>query len=390
MIMEKHNLIYNLKGDDLFMKIFIKNDVIESNLSNDAFATYVAISCLSNVEMDYVLFNSRQIGYALYGKLALDKRKLDRIKKSISELILSECIEVIEEEKGDYIIKNKFTVDGSDGKFTIIQSEEVKAIMNIKKGDNESLLRYFTFIISTIHGEKKVGWWTIDQLREKLNIGSNNTIIAYNKLLEDAKLIYIHRPNITVNDEFGTPKRISNTYGRYGDRGRVINSSNEYINSLGVFNGENNNVIVDGRSISAKYNAYVRGIKNGKEYDIKYVEELRLLCEQYNAYYEKFAGAKLKDMSVFDVIPQEDDEPIIYFNKPNQKRLTAKFVKDWANGVVDNTNKYSFGSMEFLKELSRVMNGKSFNNIEDEDATVVYTRMNNWIKDNDIEEDLPY
>ena len=46
--------------------------------------------------------------------------------------------------------------------------------------------------------------------------------------------------------------------------------------------------------------------------------------------------------------------------------------------------------MEFLKELSRVMNGKSFNNIEDEDATVVYTRMNNWIKDNDIEEDLPY
>ena len=99
---------------------------------------------------------------------------------------------------------------------------------------------------------------------------------------------------------------------------------------------------------------------------------------------------KLKDMSVFDVIPQEDDEPIIYFNKPNQKRLTAKFVKDWANGVVDNINKYSFGSMEFLKELSRVMNGKSFNNIEDEDATVVYTRMNNWIKDNDIEEDLPY
>lgn len=82
----------------------------------------------------------------------------------------------------------------------------------------------------------------------------------------------------------------------------VINSSNEYINSLGVFNGENNNVIVDGRSISAKYNAYVRGIKNGKEYDTKYVEELRLLCEQYNAHYGKFAGAKLKDMSVFNAI----------------------------------------------------------------------------------------
>lgn len=275
------------------MNVFIGNDIILSTLSDEAFCAYVGMSVVSNINMDYVSFNVRQIEFALCNGFLLTRRKRDSIKCGISELILSECISVLFEEKGDYFIGNSFSVDGK-GSFTMIDIHDIRCIFNCDiECDKFSLVRFYIFLLSTINEVDKVGWWTINNIASQLNINTK-TVMTYTSVLEELKLIYVHRPNVTIMDVNGEPKRANNTYGRYCDRGKIINCAMEYINKLNVFNGEGSLSIVDGRSISARYNSFVKGTYKGD------IDALRMDCERYNAYYSRIGDGKTKDMSIFD------------------------------------------------------------------------------------------
>ena len=57
----------------------------------------------------------------------------------------------------------------------------------------------------------------ISYLAKQMNV-STKTIMDYNKLLEDAKLIYIYRQNDFVLDKNNSLKTLPNIFGRYVDK----------------------------------------------------------------------------------------------------------------------------------------------------------------------------
>lgn len=281
------------------MKVFLRNEVIESRISNDAFSLYVCMSILSNIESDHVTFNSKQLEYELYGNLiTMPERKRRVITKNINELIKSKSIELILHDKGTYFIKNTFIMD--DDNFTIITDDEIRKIMGIDKIDNILLLRYFTFLVSTINLNRKYGWWTIDAISNKLGI-HKNSIINYNSILEKVKLIYVYRQGVAIKTESGGYTQVNNTYGRYCDKENIIASSDDYINGIKINTGQyrDENAIINNRhrSISAKYNSFLKGTYSGN------TDELKKLCIEYNEHYSKYGDTSLlnmKDLSVFD------------------------------------------------------------------------------------------
>ena len=268
--------------------IYISNDV----MCNKDIGTYSAISYLSNSSCENVIFNVKQIGYVLYGKFNLGRYTLDSIKKSLSNLIEEELIIVVDEYSGEYVIENTFNIDGSVGKFTIITLDELRSIHGIDTNNINMIFKYFICLISTINTDKKCGWYTIDGLSDLTNM-SKDTIMDYNKLLEDNKLIYVHRANATYKVD-NMPRQVNNTYGRYADKKQIVASANEYISTIQAI--ESSNIDINSRSISKKYNDFVSGKYKGNP------NELKQLCLQYNKKYKFVADVKLKDMSVFEAI----------------------------------------------------------------------------------------
>lgn len=285
------------------MDIFVGNGIISSSISCDALSSYIAVSSMSKSNCDYVMFNARQIEYVLCGDFTLSTRKRNCIKQAISELVECGLFSVIVNNKEEYIIDNVFSVESN---FTIVTLDEVRTIMCMNnKLDRFAILKYWMFLVSTMNSCKSdkyygCGWWTIDKLSEATSI-HKNSILAYNTLLEDSKLLYVYRPNCTfANEEIVT--RCNNTYGRYNDKANVTKCAIEHLNMLDSHsnNPKGNISVVDGRSVSARYNHFINGVKQGKAYDIEFVRKLNYECELYNENYKCYPNAKLKDLTIFD------------------------------------------------------------------------------------------
>lgn len=285
------------------MDVYVSNDIIISSLSSQAISVYLAISQISKLNCNYVMFNQSQIEYSLCGGMVLSSRKRSDIKSGISELIDNGVINVISCNKGEYVVENLFCVDEN---FTVVYSEEIISIMNMDNNlDRFLMLRYWLFVAYTLNNKKNsdkfgCGWWSIDELSEATGI-HRNTVLKYNDILEKHEIMYSYRQDFTfVFDE--DIRRCRNTYGRYKNKAKVIKCGIDYLNLISSSTNNKINKIhmVDGRSVSHRYNHFVKGISEGKTYDLEFVSKLNNDCEMYNENYKNVADMKLKDLSIFD------------------------------------------------------------------------------------------
>lgn len=184
------------------------------------------------ISVDKYCTTIQQITYHLTGNVDYLKsrnRMTDYIKCGLNELIENNVVSKIEETQKHYILDcSNLWIDTEFAHYTIMTFDEVKKIFSVKNTNNFLLLRYFIILISTIsskitvyleNGEYKnrvVGNFTIDYLSEISGI-SERTIIEYNKILEEIKLIYIYRQKDFVIDDKNNIKQLSNIYGRYSD-----------------------------------------------------------------------------------------------------------------------------------------------------------------------------
>ena len=226
------------------MKLFINNDVLlNTKLSDEAIAVFVALKAIYRSDCDKYYVAVNHVVSVLTGHLSMSRKYSERLSDGLSELTDNGIVPVVEQKGKEYILDlSPFEInhEGKDGKkqhFTVLELDEVQHILNITgtKKDKFSLLRYFAAMMSTINASATiksdmgvhsksnfVGFVSQNYIGELCNVTSASTIISYNKLLEQEKLIYIYRnPELIRDPETGKYRNFTNHYGRYRDRWEI-------------------------------------------------------------------------------------------------------------------------------------------------------------------------
>lgn len=251
----------------------------------------------------------------------VQRRFVESIKTGLTELIDQNFVTVIEAKGQNLVIdcSNLFITEDNEY-FTIITYDELQKIFKLNIKNNFALLKYFISLIGTIsssidvwidayqHKCRVVGNLTMDYLSQLFGI-SERTIIRYNKILEDAGLLYIYRSNdFLINNDTGKLSRLTNIYGRpenkiyidtYAIKQQKYKESYRYIeNNITKANNK--------RRLAQMYNQICKN-KDSKysEEDIKRVYAYVIQeNHKYKATYQKNNDEscleKIRDIQVFD------------------------------------------------------------------------------------------
>lgn len=277
--------------------IYIKKKYLEDeSISDSAFTIMAALQPYSNNKND-ILLTAEYLSYLIFKREAT-RKELYIIKAGFEELIESKIIKVnYDLGKSQYIcdITNLYLGKNTEY-FVTIEYEELYKIMNIEtKSDKFKMFRYFTSIVgcfnlSTNIDEKyrgKVCGYSIDVINELI---PKRTAIRYNEILEENKLIYIHRSDdILFDSDSNEIKRIINTYGRYENKDLIEEFALKYQNDFGWNHikkkkKSETETANRNRALGQMYKNY----NNGKQYEPEIVEEIL-----------KWAIKKGKDLTVF-------------------------------------------------------------------------------------------
>ena len=269
-------------------------------LSNYSIAVYCVLHALSiPAHMPVQCVTQQQLEFYLTGQVSKRRRISDYIRCGLQELIDNGIIEKENEIQKHYILDcSKLWINVKKDKFTTITFNEVKKIFQIDNTNNFLLLRYFVLLIGTIsskitvflpNGESKnrvVGNVTIDYL-SKLSGISERTIIEYNKVLEEAGLLYIYRHEDFIVDDSNNIKRMSNIYGRLTD--------STYIDKFAVdqkkhretyrYLKNNNETANNKRMLAQKYQQLLKG--KGENYSKSEILSIYHYVLSENKKYEK-------------------------------------------------------------------------------------------------------
>lgn len=297
---------------DILKAIFITNKFLNTKHLD----VLLAILYLSKgtLNENTFCFNISVINKVLYNTFEMTTKKKRYLKETIKYFIEENIIEVIDTDSENYEIKNTFLVNSKEDNFTIITLDELRKIAEIKVGKKDTIVNYYLKLLSTINNKTKVGYWTIEDLAEDISI-STRTIIDYNEILENAKLIYIKRFNKTKTVS-GKVQRLNNIYGRFADKYAIEEYAKDRISNLDRIEASNKLNANKSKSISKQYNDFVNGKYTGD------VSSLYDKCKLYN----KANPDKEKDLRVFDSAfnIDIDDEPTYkYIN--NDERFGNPF-----------------------------------------------------------------
>lgn len=243
-------------------KIYLNKKYIET-LSANEFAVYVALKkqiddkykanadeFIMNTNVDFII-------YELSGTFETTRSIKNSLELGLQGLIEKEIVTLIAKNKGNYIINAKELYIDSDTQYTQIEDAEIKNIFNIEHKEKLDLFRYGITVLSTIWATEKYAFHSIDDLSFKANI-SKPTAIKYNDILEENKIIYIHRLNNAKRNENGTIQRQANTYGRYRDKADIIAKAMVYDAKV---NHDYTKQLAPNikTQIKQQYNSYVKG-----------------------------------------------------------------------------------------------------------------------------------
>lgn len=319
------------------MEIYLKNNMIDDmKISDSEFGVYIALKSIyqSSRENQYVTYN--MLMYELAGNFNFKRSLYEKVRSAFESLVDKNLITIIKKiSSTEFIIdleKLYFSVDSnSNVYYTVIYSKELQKIINLStKADKFKLLRYFVVCLRTVNRSQGVykdcystkqnfvGFMTQDYLSEHSGI-DGNTLLAYNKILMENKLLYIYKHTELKRDMItGQFKSFSNHYGRYEDKEDIIAFARNYAKICGV-----NERIVQSekanrkRSVSAKYNnlrydfgRYVKQYSDDElieiykqiHHDNKMIQK-DIDAAKKGSDYQKSLLEKLRDEEIFNNIP---------------------------------------------------------------------------------------
>lgn len=305
--------------DEKYYNIIFPESIYNSpTYSNYSIAVYGILKLLSpSIKKQCV--TPYQISYLITDDDTQSRYITNFAKCGIEELINENIITKINEVQKHYILDCKnLWFDTRKEKFTIISSNEMFDIFHIKNVNTFLLLKYFIFLISTLSSKTTVyvdtnykssvvGYFTIDKLSELSGI-STRSIIEYNSILEENKLIYIHRQRDYVLDSENAIKRLPNIYGRYEDISYIdtfAKNQQKYTGSH-LYTKKSVEQVNDNRRLAQKYQQILKG--NGEKYSESEILDVYnyVLREnkKYERLYEKNQNEdlleKIRDVDIFE------------------------------------------------------------------------------------------
>lgn len=320
--MEKINSLKNIQKQGVKYifenktTLLIPKSIGDSNeYSNYAITVYCLLQELSvPSQLPIQCITCDQLVFYLTGDVSQRRNKIsDYIKCGLRELTDNRIVQKIEEFSKHYILDcNNLWIDSSQGNFTKIYFNEVQKIFCLKNVNQFSLLRYFILLIGTLsgkitvylsNGEYKncvVGNFTLEYLSQLSGIGER-TIIEYNKLLEENKLIYIHRQNDFVFEENNGIRQLPNVYGRYCDYEYVDMFAKNQKQNKDSYNYRKNNheKANTKRKFAQMYLQLLKGM--GEKYSKEEILDIYKYVLEENKKYERMY-AKEKDENYLDKI----------------------------------------------------------------------------------------
>ena len=304
------------------INILIPKKLYESTMSDYSITTYCL---LKNLYMYSPSFSEcvtlQNLIYHLTESVP-DRRNAiyNHVQLGIEELNDNGYIHIIDIKQKHYILDcSNLHFDTSSGCFSNISFEEVKKIFQIKGVNNYCLLRYFILLMGTLAGKitvmlpdgnSKSGVVSnlpISYLAKQMGV-SDKTIMDYNKLLEDAKLIYVYRQNDFMLDKNNSIKSLSNIYGRYEDKEYIdtfaLNQRNH--NKAHRYTDKKYNDANQKRRLAQMYQNIYKG-KYDNYSDDEIVSIYEYVISENNKYKELYKTTKyddylnkIRDVSVFD------------------------------------------------------------------------------------------
>ena len=254
--------------------------------------------------------------------------------------------------------------------FTVVHSDELNTIMQITEkdfpGSKAKLVRYFVNVASTfLHGKKwtftlpdgtrsdgVISFPSIEILADYSNI-NKDTVVTYNKILEQAKVLCIYRANEMILFADNTLSGITHTYGRYKYRKFVIGKGTEHKEKYGHDKVTQNikhktQKTAERKSLAAKYYQLV---SENKMYDEETIIEIYRYAVEYNKDHEgdSFFADKMKDLDFFKQFPFITDDCLKQKPKPKKKNKQSD-DDEYIWGEPDPMDKRDY-SMEEIFEM---------------------------------------
>lgn len=273
------------------MKIFLHKSLIQNeyDFSDFDFLVYTGLKLIMGTNDKTIYYVSlNQIVVELFGSLSISRRLRVGIKNSLMNLIgyddnsLVKITGKLDDINNEFILDlSKLYVDTKKTTFITISDEDIRKVLKINfNGFKETVFRYYCVILSTINNTDNicVGNMTLKYIRDLIdNVSTEATQLKYNKLLEDAKVLYIHHNEYLVHDGNGV-KALPNFYGKYEDKDKVDEIARKKLNSIKnpiEFSPLGSNEI---RSLKQKINALGKGTK----YSDQEIRAMKSLAEQEN------------------------------------------------------------------------------------------------------------
>ena len=315
----------------LSQKVFLLNNVIsDKTISDNGILVYCYLRAIQRADMNYYPISVDIMDYFFRHTFDIETRDKKKYVDGLNDLEEHGLIHKINEKKYnfEYDLEPIYfdpTKTNKENKlwFTVIYTDELTAIMQIDdKKSNVSkakLIRYFVNVVSTFrHGKEwtfllsngdktdgVIGFSSIEVLSNISNI-SKDTVLAYNKILEENKILYIYRANdlLLIDNEISG---ITNTYGRYKYKKFIIGEGKEHKNEYGhckmVESIKHKTAKTTKRkSLGAKYFNLVSG---NKMYDEETIIEIYRYAVEFNKRHENdgYCENDLKDIFFFDKFP---------------------------------------------------------------------------------------
>ena len=278
----------------IIMDIFLHKDMIQNkyqnyNFSDFDFLVYTGLRCIAGSNTKKIYYISlNQIIIELFGSLSISRRLRTEIKKSLLNISgyddddLIKIVGKLDEVNNEFIMDlSNLYVDTNKGNFITVDDEDIKKVLSIRfNGYKETLFRYYCVVLSTVNNANKVftGCLPLKSIRDMIDsINTEATQLKYNKLLENAKVLYIHHNGYLVHEGNGV-KALPNFYGKYKDKDSIDAVAKQKYNSIRnpiEFSPLGSNEI---RSLKQKINALGKGTK----YSDQEIRAMKSLAEQEN------------------------------------------------------------------------------------------------------------
>lgn len=231
--------------NNVFISHKVCFDIINSGMSENGIVVYLSLLSLLNRNRFRLALDLYSIADVFTPNIELSKRKIVELKNGIQEVASYGHIEIISNKGNRYVLDMRnlyfdITYNGDkedENPFDITEinyysklNTDVLAEIFKKNKYKKTIFRYLLYYISLRNqNENNINGYecfyfikSIEEMSKELEI-SKTTILKYNKILEQNKIIFIYHYSEVKNQ-----KTISNACGMYRDKDKIIKSCETY------------------------------------------------------------------------------------------------------------------------------------------------------------------